>query len=59
MSSHQKGLFKFLKNLDVCLGVTAHWMEHRPVNQRGLQLDSKSGHMPGKKRSVVRVEKML
>ena len=58
MSSHQKGLFKFLKNLDVCLGVTAHWMEHRPVNQRGLQLDSQSGHMPGKKRSVVRVEKM-
>ena len=38
MSSHQKGLFKFLKNLDVCLGVMAHWMEHRPVNQRGLQV---------------------
>ena len=58
MSSHQKGLFKFLKNLDVCLGVMAHWMEHRPVNQRGLQLDSQSGHMPGKKRSVVHVEKV-
>ena len=41
------------------MGVTAHWMEHRPVNQRGLQSDSQSGHMPGKKRSVVCVEKML
>ena len=59
MSSHQKGLFTFFKNLDVCLGVMAQWMEHRPVNQRGLQLDSQSGHMPGKYRSVVHVEKML
>ena len=59
MSSHQKGLFKFFKSTDVCLGVMAHWMEHWPVNQRGLQSDSQSGHMPGKKRSVVCVEKML
>ena len=53
-----EGTVQVFKNLDVCLGVTAHWMEHRPVNQRGLQLDSQSGHMPGKKRSVVHVEKV-